>query len=63
MKPGICLVNGVYGSSDFGGDFGTVGTTMSEGPGDGKPRQCLKCKACGHSIRISNPKSKIQNPK
>ena len=54
MKEGVCLVNGIYGSEDFGGDFGEAGTTMSEGPGDGKPRRCLKCEKCGHSMLPAN---------
>lgn len=31
-------------------DFGQPGTTMSQGPGDGKPRHCRKCQECGHSF-------------
>lgn len=49
MKIGIVLVPGIYGSSDFGGDHNAPGTTMYEGPGDGRPRRCLKCERCGHS--------------
>lgn len=54
LKKGIALIPGIYGSEDFGGDFGQAGTTMSEGPGDGKPRQCLKCEKCGHSFIQAN---------
>ncbi len=54
LKTGIALIPGIYGSEDFGGDFWQTGTTMSEGPGDGKPRQCLKCKTCGHSFIPAN---------
>jgi hypothetical protein len=50
LKEGITLIPRLYGSEDFGGDFGGVGTTMSEGPGDGVPRPCLKCVKCGHSF-------------
>jgi len=52
MWPGLVLVPKMYGSSDFGGDFGADGTTRSEGPSDGKPRRCMKCEICGHSFTV-----------
>ena len=62
LKRGIALIPGIYGSEDFGGDFGQVGTTMSEGPGDGKPRQCLKCEKCGHSFIPANAEVSESSP-
>ena len=50
LKLGMALIPGIYGSEDFGGDYGEPGTTRSEGPGDGAPRECLKCVDCGHSF-------------
>jgi len=47
-NPSKALDNTWVGSSDFGGDFGERGTTMSK---CGKPQMvdCLKCSNCGHS--------------
>ena len=50
MKPSKVIVPGIYGSEDFGGDFGEIGTTMSEGPATHPPKACLKCEDCGHSF-------------
>ena len=52
MQPGSTLINGWYGSFDFGGDYGQPGTTWSEGPGDGKLKHCMKCPKCGHSFLV-----------
>ena len=50
MRASKVLVPGIYGSEDFGGDFGKEGTTMSSGPATHPPKNCLKCADCGHSF-------------
>lgn len=67
MKPGSVLLNFVYGTTDFGGDFGAAGTTVSEGPGDGTLYPCLKCESCGHTtvsrqILINRPLQRRRKP-
>ena len=56
LKRGRVIVPGIYGSEDFGGDFGQAGTTMSEGPATKGPVDCLKCEKCGHSFLPPNDK-------
>jgi hypothetical protein len=55
MTEGVCLINNVRTSDDFGGDRGQPHTTMSEAPSDGKMHPCLKCRNCGHSVVIGPP--------
>lgn len=50
MKPGQVIKPLLYTSEDFPGDKGQPGTTISEGPSDGKLEACWKCPMCGHSI-------------
>lgn len=48
MQDGQALDNQWAGSSDFGGDYGQPGTTMSKS-GSAIMKKVRKCSSCGHS--------------
>ena len=50
MKPSKALENTLVSSDDFGGDANQRGSTQSRS-GTAILVDCLKCDACGHSIR------------
>ena len=50
LVPGMALENTLCGFHDFPGERSTKGMTLSYS-GPARQIACLKCPACGHSVR------------